>query len=210
VAVYCNPVNESCPVESTAACRPVCSADDESKCGAYRCDLATLVCEDHCLNDPDCAAGYVCDEKDRCVPAAATISCVDDSACGTYACSADKRCFTHCRSTADCSDGAVCNAFSECGLPCSAEFDPVCSGHMCQTSGAQSTCQSTCFDNQSYCAPGYRCENDHCVLTPECSAESSGACGKYRCDTNLGRCLAQCQSDDDCVSSSYCFLGECN
>lgn len=51
-------------------CVPRCTSREDELCQGYLCDLAVGECEPYChAGELDCAAGYVCSDRDTCEPA---------------------------------------------------------------------------------------------------------------------------------------------
>ena len=175
-------------------CRPKCTATDSSSCGAYRCELDTLICAAECYNDADCAAGYACNLNEHtCEASGKGVTCTQDSQCGAFACSFNGKCFSACSSNADCGDGAVCEGLN-CTWPCTTENDPVCGGQKCSVSSQQPLCETSCYNNLN-CQPGYHARTSAASEHQLVTELADSLCGVYACDYNSGHCYAGCSNN---------------
>jgi hypothetical protein len=167
-----------------------CQSHDDCADGQM-CDPHRDVCTAEmpsCETAEDCLEA--CVERGRCSVSGAVCTGDDDCAAGTGTCETSRECATSarpCTSAADCfttcTDGECRPEVFAC-----AEDDDCPRSHACDD--ATGTCQPgrPACDPALPCPRGYVCE----------SGVRTGATG--------GRCLLQCQGDDECQIDEYCDL----
>lgn len=146
---------------------PACTAETESKCSGFGCDLTTSKCVQYCgvttelvgsnfvTTQYGCAAGRVCDRSENdCVLPCTTVQSPD---CGGYVCVlASKLCQKSCSSAADCITGYYCQDYKCTKGTCSSSAS--CSGYVCVNGQCSTVCAT-----EADCATGYQCIGSKCL-----------------------------------------------
>ena len=193
--INCSAAKDNCCTGiDEGTCDPDCteSADEDCKeCTAAQGDCcypsSDAVCDSDCPSgiDPDCASN-TCQNKGDCQIGS---PCADDSHCNSRFCK-DKKC-----AQASCSDNMKNGKESDvdCGGSCTKCSDD----ESCNIGG---DCES------NYCAYG-TCNSDACFDKELSGSETDVDCGGA-CPTKCGE-GEYCESDNDCISSSECYLDKC-
>ncbi len=192
--------------------RPEC-AGQVCRASTGPCDRTEVCTGGVCPSDRSADAGVLCapsvcqqsslSGSRRCDGAGVCAAPIVQS-CGLYACDElNDVCRGSCSVDQHCAGGNFCNGDAGCRL----KFD----------NGIPCTSASQCVSG--FCADGVCCNTecgegcDSCTqptLVGTCSLVSRGASGTpscdggYLCDGASRRCPSGCQSDDECVGSSYC------
>jgi len=190
-----------------SSCRGApCSANDE--CFPYSCDSGS--CTTTCQIDSNCHPEGMC-IKSQCVNPVCTAG--TESKCLGFACDvANSKCHNTCWITTalvgtdfvstlhGCATGYVCN--EGCELPCTTSQDPICGGHLCDTT--TSKCDHFC-SSTTECASGYFCRDSGACERGTCASDAT--CGGYLCAN--GQCSTLCATTADCASGHQCVGSAC-
>ncbi len=207
-----------CVCDDPAECGRTCSRHRD--CGPQEVcspDSGTCVPAPHCFRQADCPNGTVCTDGATTkgfslvcvVPGAVPTgeACENNPECASGLCDAESgACVRRCRSNVDCGGEDVCVTVA----------DPAV-GHVappphCESKDA-SPCGWGCDADAAYCR-GDKCVRANCVVSADCTRDSSPACALHPRNPFAGFCysfefygVASCEPDEFVSDlGGACFL----
>lgn len=173
-------------------------AGDLSAVPRFTCssDSVSESCYDSCESSAHCAAGFVCNDSDACVP---TDLLADGQPCtNSILCESEH-----------CSNGYCCESDVCC------YDDEDCAGFVCLDTNQ---CITACGNDDELCAIGNHCDDDMCIAdifdgAGVCDEDSD--CESGQCSSTSGICCAAgnedcCALDEHCDDSDPCTEDICS
>lgn len=202
-----------CPTTNTGGYEPV---------GRRDAGPPVLACEEACLTNADCLAGFVCGSFNRCEPERPPQACERDIQCHARqsgwreTCLMDASCPANQACVGGANDPGWCARKPTSDIPCTMTGQETLTLARKDGSGTVSVCGVTtqqCLEG--LCRVACRSNGDCGGEYPFCNTTTGLCeCSVNSCRTNSSTCVSgrcECVTDDDCtVASDICRNGACN